>query len=111
MRNAEEQLKAWKKYPKERDEACRVPFTLVGRGRRKIHFGGGKGFGVKGRYNKQYSLEWDYGKKVQMNSVAWKRNEIAWKQRNEKEPIAACVVVGFLVELFFGIYIILYIKE
>ena len=32
---------------------------------------------------------------VQLNIVAGKRNEIAWKQGNETEPIAACAVIGF----------------
>lgn len=41
--------------------------------------------------------------------MAWKRIEIAWKQGNEMEPVAACAVIGFLLGLQTGIYIILYI--
>ena len=34
-----------------------------------------------------------------LNIAAGKRNEIAGKQGNETEPIAACAVVGFLIGL------------
>ena len=36
------------------------------------------------------------GNERKLNIAAGKRNEIAGKQGNETEPIAACAVVGFL---------------